>query len=636
MVEQETNEKKNTIGADDSIRHTDKNFSRRSQFFAYSEKLMSSKYLRWLIIALVPVLILLAYPVDRLDYDLWWQMALGKYYITNKTLTVNHAIFSWTPADSTWIYNTCLGSIVVYLFYHLMGGFGLWLFQWLIFAGVFLSFYLFLRLMNRRLDVNSITIIAAIGIACSISCNFYKPELFSPLLFCWAVLLLFYVKIKRTPHLFYLYPLIFGLWVNLHGAFVVGLVFLALSFIGEILNRIIFPQESLTTEDLIHFGIACALSGVATLLNPYGLDYLQSLFPTVMNAIGAKNYTGPDDKLILAYIRLWPYLKHMSIAFLYVSVAAWIMTLMTLSICMLSIYEWVRKKSFDFTLLIVSIALYGKGMETGRTSYFLLLAFFFIFFYLLFHRLKMKSLGSGAAVFSLLALTFFFISVSYITIRYQADNGWFGQELDSFVPVKEVAVLKNHKLAGPVFNDYFIGGYLLWKLYPDYKVFIDPRYGPFQREVYRDYLAFTMKPATGENIRRFRQKYPFRIAILHYNNMNLIFDFLKDGNEWRLLYFEKNAAILIHQSLFAFVRWNEINANLSPLRFRDVKNPQILVSVFDIYVRLNPQAARYIYDIFKKNVSDCFLQKRDILISMENVIRLREKETRQQVGKQFL
>jgi len=171
MVEQETNEKKNTIGADDSIRHTDKNFSRRSQFFAYSEKLMSSKYLRWLIIALVPVLILLAYPVDRLDYDLWWQMALGKYYITNKTLTVNHAIFSWTPADSTWIYNTCLGSIVVYLFYHLMGGFGLWLFQWLIFAGVFLSFHLFLRLMNRRLDVNSITIIAAIGIACSISCK---------------------------------------------------------------------------------------------------------------------------------------------------------------------------------------------------------------------------------------------------------------------------------------------------------------------------------------------------------------------------------------------------------------------------------------------------------------------------------
>ena len=97
--------------------------SKISSFFAFSEKLASSEYLRWLMIALLPILILLEYKVDGSDYDLWWQMAMGKYYITHHTLIMDHSIFSWTPTDPTWIYNTCLGSIAVYLFYNFMGGF---------------------------------------------------------------------------------------------------------------------------------------------------------------------------------------------------------------------------------------------------------------------------------------------------------------------------------------------------------------------------------------------------------------------------------------------------------------------------------------------------------------------------------
>ena len=217
----------------DTANTTSNHPSKTSSFFAFSEKQASSKYLRWLMIALLPALVLLEYKVDGSDYDLWWQMAMGKYYIAHHTLIMDHSIFSWTPTDPTWIYNTCLGSIAVYLFYNFMGGFGLWIFQWLIFLGVFLSFYLFLRLIRLRLDVTGVTLIAAIGIACSLACRFYKPELFSTLLFSWTVFIFFYIKITRRKFLFYLYPIIFALWVNLHGAFVVGLVFLALAFTGE-------------------------------------------------------------------------------------------------------------------------------------------------------------------------------------------------------------------------------------------------------------------------------------------------------------------------------------------------------------------------------------------------------------------
>ena len=623
-LEDQLTQDKDTVT--DKVNPSNNSSKKKSAFMAFSEKLSSSEKLKWLIIGLLPLLVLFRYPVDRIDYDLWWQMAHGKYYLTHHTLNMDLSVFSWTPTDPTWLYNTCLGSIVVYLFYNIAGGFGLWLFQWLIFGGVFLSFYLFLRLMNQRLDVSSATIIAAIAIASSISCRYYKPELFSALLFSWTLFLFFYVKIKRGKYLFYVYPFLFALWVNLHGAFIMGLAFLGLAFAGELFNRFFFKEESFTTSELVHLAVAGVLSGAATLLNPYGMDYLISLFPVAMNALGYQSYSSPYDKMVLAYASLWPYLKTIDLNIFMTGFTAWIMTFMLLSVLIFSAYELFKKRTMDFTLLIASLALYWKGMDTSRASYFFPIAFFFIFFYLTFFRLKLMKFNSRVIVFSLSAFAFFILFVSYFNIRFTTDNKWFGQGLDNFVPVKEVEFLKKYKLEGPIFNDYVIGGYLLWKLYPDYKVFIDPRGGLYRNQVFPDYMDFTMKRVNLEDINRFREKYPFKVAVLHYRQMALIVDFLRAGDEWRLLYFEKNAAILIHKSLMNIVSTEAGSVNLSPLRFAKVKNPEILMNVFNFYNHLNPEAGRYIHDVFKKNISDYYEHKQAILTAMEMDIQKKQKQ----------
>jgi hypothetical protein len=627
MNEKRGNENRKNISLNDAADSVYDAPTKTSSFSNFSEKLLSAAYLKWFMIILLPLLILLAYPADKLDYDMWWQMAHGKYYIAHHTLKMDLSMFSWTPTDPTWIYNTCLGSIAVYLFYNFMGGFGLWLFQWLIFGGIFLSFYLFLRLINQRLDVNIIAIIATIAVACSPTFRCYKPELFSPLLFCWMVFILFYIKLNRKIFLFYLYPFIFVLWVNLHGAFVVGLVFLAMAFAGEILNRIFFSRESFTTGNLFHFGISFFLSIAATLLNPYGADYLISLFPTVMSAMGSEIYTGQYDKFIAAYTSLWPYLKGMKISFLSFHFTAWIMTLMFITFVSLSIYEFIKRRSCDFAMLIISFVLYWKGMNTSRASYFFPLAFFFFFFYLLIYRLKLRRIPAGATIFALLVFTLFFIIIPWVTIRQDVDDKWFGAGINSYAPVKEVAFLKKHHLEGPIFNDYGIGGYLVWALYPDYKVFIDPRGGLYRNQVFPDYMEFTMKRVNAEDIRLFREKYPFKIAIIHYRQMNLIFDFLKAGDEWRLLYFENVAAVLIHKSLLPQIKSEAVNADISVTRFKDVKDPEVLIHVFDFYINMDYKAGRYIYDVFKKNVSDYYRIKKTYLEVMDNKIRVKEQES---------
>lgn len=624
MSEKNQNENTSTTQLNNTINTSRNHPSKIFSFFAFSEKLASLEYLRWLIIALMPVLILLRYTVDRVDNDLWWQMAHGRYYITHHTLTMDLTIFSWTPTDPTWIYNTWLGSIVVYLFYNFMGGFGLWLFQWFIFLGIFLSFYFFLRLVRQQYDITSITLIAAIGIACSIACCYYKPELFSCLLFSWTVFIFFCVKITHKKFLFYFYPLIFFFWVNLHGAFLMGLVFLVMASIGEALNRIFFPRESFTLEELAHFGIALVLSMAATILNPYGIDYLLSLMQIITNAIGYNS--GPYDKLVFAYSGLWIFLKQMNVFFFTGGLTVWIMTLMIFSIFSLIVYELIKKRICDFTLLIVTFALYWKGMEQSRTCYFFPITFFFVFFYILIYRLKLRSIPARATMFSLLVFIFFFVSISYFNLRYGADNKWFGTGLDDYAPVQEVAFLKKYRLEGPIFNDYLIGGYLIWDLYPDYKIFIDPRGGLYNKQFFSDYMEFTMKPATRENILRLTKKYPFKIAIISYVQLDLILSFMKTNGEWGLLYFEKNAAILVHKSLLPSFKSKVSHVNLNPSRFSKVINPEILRDVFNIYIQFDPKAARYIYNIYKRNIKDYYGPKSDILQSMDINIRLKEQQ----------
>ena len=177
-----------------------------------------------LFIALFVILSFLYFPSwGGGDYDMWWHFALGKYYISNHTLTVDHSLFSWTPAFPDWRYNTWLGSTIAYLVYTAAGGLGLWFFQWIIFAGIFLFFLYFVRSMQGRLDINATALIFMTVIVEGLSLVFPKPELFTPLFFIALVSVFFSIKRSRiSPKYFYLYPVMFVFWVNLHGGFIMG------------------------------------------------------------------------------------------------------------------------------------------------------------------------------------------------------------------------------------------------------------------------------------------------------------------------------------------------------------------------------------------------------------------------------
>jgi hypothetical protein len=124
------------------------------------------------------------------------------------------------------------------------------------------------------------------------------------------------------------------------------------------------------------------------------------------------------------------------------------------------------------------------------------------------------------------------------------------------------------------------------------------------------------------------------VAIIRYRELPLIFDFLKAG--WRLLYFERNAAILVHESLLPRIPPEIRLVDLGPARFMDEKNPEVLLNVFSLYVNLNLPASHVIYDIYKKNVSDYYKPKTEHLQVMESDMKQKELELQMTAAGQSL
>ncbi|MBE0558893.1 MAG: hypothetical protein IH628_16825, partial [Proteobacteria bacterium] len=152
--------KKRTRGNDNTPKRIHQSHSLLDRLGGASLTLAGNGPVNALFIALLVILAFLYFPGwAGGDYDMWWHFALGKYYLSHDTMKVNHALFSWTPADPNWLYNTWLGSTIVYLFYSAAGGFGLWLFQWGIFTGIFLIFLSFVHRTQGKLDINGASLL---------------------------------------------------------------------------------------------------------------------------------------------------------------------------------------------------------------------------------------------------------------------------------------------------------------------------------------------------------------------------------------------------------------------------------------------------------------------------------------------
>jgi len=516
-------------------------------------------------------------PID--SPDLFWHLKYGEYLLKSHTLIPAHTLYSWSKADPTWVYCAWLSEIILYLFYKI-GGFGLFFVLRYIALSLILGLFLYFS-YKTSFKLNTFTLLCIFLLGIGVKHGLYvKPELFSLVFFTVCNFIYFYGK-TRGRNLFFLYPLLFLIWVNTHGGFIFGIIFITIVVFIEILNVCCFLKSSKSKSFLFSL-----LSYAVLFINPYGYRYLTSLYHYATDPIYISH-----TKAVLAYK------TPMSDPIGYILVAMFLIFL-SLNI--------IKLKRLNLGLYLLNAIFFCISMKYGRTTYLYPVIWCFSILYLLSQYTSRIRLYLNRLSLPLLLVLGFWFAYSHIYYPYLGN--WFGFGLSYNLPIKETTFIKKYNLRGPIFNTYGIGGYLIWELYPQNKVFIDGRFGPYA-SLFSEYLRFQ----SGGDFLNFIRKYKFKIAIVELKFQRLLTNFI-NSNMWKLVYFDTSSAIFVHKKSFVGIK-----PELTPERFNEVKNVETLFQIFNIYPRLGDlKSSQYILNLMKKKFNygryKRFIKDRSILL----------------------
>jgi len=202
------------------------------------------------------------------DADLWGHLRFGL------DLLGTHALPRWDPysftTDRAWVNHEWLAELTMAVAYQALGPLGLNIIK-LIAIGMVATIAIAVARREQAPWIDCAVLCTLVVLATYTRTQVIRPQLFSVPLFCVILYALTKAERRRYRALMFL-PVLFALWVNLHGAWIVGL-----ACVGCWLAFTIW-----TTRDkrvaLVALGIATVL---ATLVNPYGADMWRFLAETV-------------------------------------------------------------------------------------------------------------------------------------------------------------------------------------------------------------------------------------------------------------------------------------------------------------------------------------------------------------------
>lgn len=388
------------------------------------------------------------------DPDVWWHLRTGELIVA--THSVPHSDpFSFTRFGQPWVAHEWLSDVLIYSLYRVAGWGGLIVpFGAITAAALLLTF---LRCSGRPYVAAITTIWAA---AASAPTWGVRPQMLSFLLA--SLFLLILERASARPRLiWWTLPLIL-LWLNLHAEFALGIALMLLFFAGTAMDVALgFEPPGHAKPFLRHLGWAIVACFALVPLNPNG----------------SRMYWYPVETLrstaMQSYINEWfspnfHQLRHLPFL------------LMVLGIVAALPVSGRRLRPRELLLLLVVTA---AGLHSTRhIAIFALVATPILSSQLegwlkrtgLSRRLTTQEPAPGRLRLALHAgvllalLGFTFVRVA-VVLRQQA------QLEGKRFPSAAVSFLTEQRPPGPLLNHYDWGGYLIWKLYPQYLVYVDGR-----------------------------------------------------------------------------------------------------------------------------------------------------------------
>jgi hypothetical protein len=448
----------------------------------YNRKNLLKKVFTYIPLLTLLLVVFMTYANTVDDLDFWWHLKSGQFIFETQGIP-QEDFFAYTtdvpefiniigkdevastelPSGyrSNALRGNWLSQLIFYLVYAVGGFVGIGLLKSIVFVIAYLILYV--TMMRRGatpfISFLVLCLIAYIGI----EFNYTRPQIFSFLLFPCVLYLLY--DFKNGGKCIYFLPALMLLWANLHGGFILGVLTIISITFAELLKYLlknkfgITSVSSFTSRKLRTLFLLSCMSIFASLINPN--SYKTFLFPFVF------------ERSLFATVE--EYHRPM----LYEYHAYWFM----LALVLIFIVFSIKKRRLDLSELCLLIIVTIPSLKSIRyIIFFALGSGVFLAYAISCVHTQFKEWGPIKNILTrpmfqkgLLSFLVAILSISiYIAIAISSNVLKFDMRENRY-PSGAVAFIKENTIPGAMFNLYNWGGYLIWHLYPDYRVFIDGR-----------------------------------------------------------------------------------------------------------------------------------------------------------------
>ena len=484
------------------------------------------------------------------DFDLGWQLATGRYVIEHHQVPFTD-VFSYTAQGKEWIYPPFSG-VLFYALYALVGFAAL---SWLSAAACVATVALLLRRNSAITAAMTVVSVPAISYATTT-----RAELFTTVLFAAFLAILWRYFLGERAWLWLLPPLMLA-WVNLHLGFIAGLALLGAYVALELLEMPFASRWSAAVARLRRSLPWLFATALVTLLNPWG--------PRIYVAITRQERS---MKELGGFISFWlrpvasvaalrqaltwknpesSYWWLIAAVIVAVLVALWRGQLGAAALLAGATYlsfAHLRNEGL-FACVAVTVGgsvLSGLALPEWSTRARRLID----------TKLGWSSLGSsGLARLVLLAGTLLLVvtrCADLVWNRYYLFAGQvslFGPGVSWWYPERAAAFLLRERLPRNIFNDFNLGGYLTWRIGPEYPVYVDGRLIPYGAGFLTAQRELMQEPPDSSAWQReadLRNINTILVSVARYGGLgNFPLQQFCGSQAWRPVYLDEVAAIFV-------------------------------------------------------------------------------------------
>ncbi len=310
--------------------------------------------------------------------------------------------------------------------------------------------------------------------------------MFGNLFYVIILIALFSPRVRRIIK--WTFPAIAVLWINLHiswifGAFAMGVVIFQDSlekisnFKFQISNAQSIGNWILEIGNYLKFNLVILLATAgALLINPYGLGGI----------IGALNVLNKYGYTIVENQSLW-FLKDFGLSAQAGFPLVWhiILVLITLGVS----YVFTRRKpSVGEVVILAAITILTLRFVRNETLFA-----YTAFIVVCFNLAKLNNLATFKKYELHIMALAILVSLYLIVQENNRRNLNFGVgDIQSYR--RGIDFYQNEKISGPILNNFDIGGYLIYRLYPAASVFVDNRPEAYPVEFFDTYKKIQEDP----------------------------------------------------------------------------------------------------------------------------------------------